>query len=98
PCCLHSFPTRRSSDLNQSGFSNRLSNIFPPQIDYACLRNLALRQLDNFDTAAPCPNRNSLPNNLYFLKFRCRAKTNPNLAHTHLDRKSTRLNSSHVKI
>src|SRR5207302_11284373 len=76
---LHSFPTRRSSDLHRVASSHVLELLRPER--------KALR--DHARSALPLPERAA-----------CRGARAPHVRHQRgrRDRKSTRLNSSHVKI
>src|SRR5690606_40791604 len=80
---LHSFPTRRSSDLSGSPLENiaRQSGLPPGACPPKAVRTLAFSRATSFGVQ---PQRTSL--------------AHPATTPGGTDRKSTRLNSSHVKI
>src|SRR5690606_40898073 len=85
------FPTRRSSDLARSGYLIRTGTRASQALTLALLR-------EGFNvgvTTTPLRANNDTwePGTVVLRTVR-----NPDSLHTRLDRKSTRLNSSHVKI
>src|SRR5690606_40885476 len=87
----HSFPTRRSSDLSSSRTVITLMEELDHIQDYLSIQQYRYPDILSFDTALPPELKRALVPPLTLQPF-------VENAIIHGDRKSTRLNSSHVKI
>src|SRR5690606_41493206 len=89
--CLYSFPTRRSSDLG-ARFCGQVRVLIAPGLKWACLCRQCLDQFESEPIAGHAAQQTGAQQAVEagadFLLRRL----------PDLDRKSTRLNSSHVKI